>query len=189
MNDIKFRINTSTVEHIKKHLIECSPHFAPVLATYVDIEEYSDKIFNKAVKFEAFDNNKLIGLVAVYIDLNRKIGFITDVSVNIEYKGHGIASNLIKQVKSHALRNNIETLALEVYHENIKAINFYNKHGFTTYGSTTKTSFMQYELGRDYNKEFQDIVYYLISYSQNQRYGYSHVNHWKTNTNLKKSKT
>ena len=73
MNNINFKINNSTADDIKKHLEECSIHFAPALDTYVNIEEYANKIYNKAVRFEAFNDSKLIGLIAMYVDLNKKI--------------------------------------------------------------------------------------------------------------------
>jgi N-acetylglutamate synthase-like GNAT family acetyltransferase len=164
MNNISFKINSSTAEDIKKHLEECSIHFAPALDTYVNIEEYANKIYNKAVRFEAFNDSKLIGLIAMYVDLNKKIGFITNVSVDIEYKGKGVGSALISEVKRHAAKHNIKTIELEVYNENIKAISFYNNHNFETSGLNGTTSFMQYKLERDYNQEFKDTTDHKYAY-------------------------
>jgi N-acetylglutamate synthase-like GNAT family acetyltransferase len=165
MNNISFKINTSTVNDIKKHLEECSIHFAPALDTYVNIEEYANKIYNKAVRFEAFNDSKLIGLIAMYIDLNKKIGFITNVSIDIEYKGQGVGGILINKAKKHASKNNIELIELEVYNENIKAMGFYHKHGFNTSQISGQTSFMQYECERDYDQEFQDTADHKYAYN------------------------
>jgi ribosomal protein S18 acetylase RimI-like enzyme len=163
---VNYNINKTNAEQIRKHLEKCSIHFAPALDTYVNINDYSVKIAHKAIRFEAWNENKeLIGLIAMYINSSEDIGFITNVSVDIEYKGHNVASNLMDQVKKYALKNNIETLELEVYNENIKAINFYNKHKFITYGSTAKTLLMYHKIERDYNQEFQDTADHKYAYN------------------------
>lgn len=162
---IKYNINKSTTEQIKEHLDKCSIHFAPALDTYVNINDYSVKIKNKAIRFEAWNNNILVGLIAMYVNPSEGIGFITNVSVDIEYKGHGVASDLIKQVKEYASKNGIETIELEVYQENTKAINFYHKHGFALYGSTLKTLLMFYKIERNYNQEFKDTADHKYAYN------------------------
>lgn len=162
---IKYNINKSTTEQIKEHLEKCSIHFAPALDTYVNINDYSVKIKNKAIRFEAWNNNILVGLIAMYVNPSEGIGFITNVSVDIEYKGHGVASDLIKQVKEYASKNGIETIELEVYQENTKAINFYHKHGFATYGSTSKTLLMFHKIERNYNQEFKDTADHKYAYN------------------------
>jgi ribosomal protein S18 acetylase RimI-like enzyme len=124
MTNINFKINHSTLRDIKEHLNRCSIHYAPPLDTYVNIEKYAIKIYDKAIRFEAFNGPTLVGLIAMYVDLNKKIGFITNVSVDIEYKGHGVGNTLINEAKTYALKNNIKVIQLEVYNENIKAINF-----------------------------------------------------------------
>ncbi len=163
---IKYNINKSTVDQIREHLEKCSTHFYPALNTYVNINDYSVKIKHKAVRFEAWnENEELVGLIAMYINLSEGIGFITNVSVDIEYKGHGVASKLMDQVKEYASKNSIESIELEVYQENIKAINFYHKHGFTTYGSTLKTLLMFHKIERNYNQEFKDTADHKYAYN------------------------
>jgi|LauGreDrversion4_2_1035121.scaffolds.fasta_scaffold167252_2 ribosomal protein S18 acetylase RimI-like enzyme len=165
MTNINFKINHSTLRDIKEHLNRCSIHYAPPLDTYVNIEKYAIKIYDKAIRFEAFNGPTLVGLIAMYVDLNKKIGFITNVSVDIEYKGHGVGNTLINEAKTYALKNNIKVIQLEVYNENIKAINFYNKHGFKVYDLAEKTSFMQYEIERNYNEEFKDTADHKYAYN------------------------
>ena len=165
MTNINFKINHSTLRDIKEHLNRCSIHYAPPLDTYVNIEKYAIKIHDKAIRFEAFNGPTLVGLIAMYVDLNKKIGFITNVSVDIEYKGHGVGNALINEAKTYALKNNIKVIQLEVYNENIKAINFYNKHGFKVYDLAEKTSFMQYEIERNYNEEFKDTADHKYAYN------------------------
>ena len=42
---IEYKQNTSSIEDIFIHLSECSDSFIPKLNTYVDIKEYSNKLF------------------------------------------------------------------------------------------------------------------------------------------------
>lgn len=165
MNNIEYKINISTLDNIKEHLNKCSVNFTPALDTYINIEQYSEKIFNKAVRFEAFDGSTLIGLIAMYIDINEKTSYITNVSVDTDYKGRNVGSTLINEAKKYALNKNIKKIELEVYQENINAINFYNKHRFYTYGSTLNTLFMSHTIERDYNQEFQDTSDHKYAYN------------------------
>ena len=163
---INYNINKSIADQIRKHLEKCSIHFYPALSTYVNINDYSVKLKHKATRFEAWNKDEeLVGLIAMYINSSEGIGFITNVSVDIEYKGHGVASKLMDQVKEYASKNSIETIELEVYQENIKAINFYHKHGFTTYGSTSKTLLMFHKIERNYNQEFKDTADHKYAYN------------------------
>jgi ribosomal protein S18 acetylase RimI-like enzyme len=165
MTSISFKINNSTVKDIKQHLEECSIHFAPALDTYVNIEEYANKIYNKAIRFEAFNGPKLIGLVAMYIDLGKKEAFITNVSVDIDFKGAGVGKALIYEAKEHASKNGIKNINLEVYLENKKAIEFYHKNGFIIHSMTKTTSHMHHPVQRDYNQEFQDTTDHKYAYN------------------------
>jgi hypothetical protein len=60
MNDIIYKINSSTQDEIKSHLEECSNEFTPPLSNYVDIEKYSSKIFEKATRFEVYNKEKYL---------------------------------------------------------------------------------------------------------------------------------
>ncbi len=165
MNNIEYKINISTLDNIKEHLNKCSINFTPALDTYTNIEQYSEKIFNKAIRFEAFNKSTLIGLIAMYVNSNRNVGFITNVSVDTDYKGRNIGGQLIDEVKKYAFKNNITSIELEAYNENIKAINFYHKHGFNNYGSTLTTLLMNLEIKRNYNKELQDTADHKYAYN------------------------
>ena len=73
---IKYTTNTSSVDIIYDHLFNCRDLFIPNLDSYVNIKEYSQKLFDKSYRFEAFDNDKLVGLICLYPN-----NFITNVSV------------------------------------------------------------------------------------------------------------
>ena len=65
----------------------------------VNILEYSKKLKNNAIHFCARNDNKLVGLISVYLnDFTSKIGYVTLVHVNINYRKYGIASTLLEKV-------------------------------------------------------------------------------------------
>jgi len=103
-SEFDFKIKTASYEVIIDHLNKCADNFKPPLYTYVNIEEYSRKIYNNAITFESWANNNLVGLIAAYYNnYDTKVGFITNVSVIKEYQGYGIASKLLSETKKVVL--------------------------------------------------------------------------------------
>ncbi len=131
MNNIEYRINLASKVKIKSHLEECSDLFIPALNTYVVLKDYSEKLFKKAITFEAWKGEDLIGLVAVYCNDKTKIMFITNVSVLEKYEGIGIAKKLLNLCLDFGKVNMFYKVNLEVKKVNFKARSFYRKHGFS----------------------------------------------------------
>jgi ribosomal protein S18 acetylase RimI-like enzyme len=145
--NVKYFTKIASEEEIYLHLLECSNSFIPNLAETVDIKEYSNKIFLKSTTFEAWDNNKLVGLVAAYLnDFRNHVVFITNVSVTSEFLGMGIASQLLTMCFKHAAQNNFSRVLLEVNNTNIPAIKLYEKYGFSIDEKREKTLIMKLEL-------------------------------------------
>lgn len=127
---MEFLLNTSSAEQIFIHLKACDSLFVPKLSSYVTIETYAEKLFDKAERIEFFEENELLALLAFYVNLNANSCFITNVSVDEKLKGKKIGDALLFQLDKYCLKNNIKQIQLEVRKENIKAINFYKKHNF-----------------------------------------------------------
>lgn len=129
--DIEYKIKTADAENVLTHLNKCKDDFFPVLDKTVDITEYSKKIVENSVTFEAWVNKELIGLIAAYFnDKENHSGFITNVSVVSEYAGRGLASELLKNCIHYAIEKNFKEINLEVSHKNEQAIRLYKKHDF-----------------------------------------------------------
>lgn len=130
--ELRYTINESKEKEIHLHLKECSDYFIPCLNKTIDIVNYSNKIFDKAVRFEVWSKGILVGLLAVYLNnLNDRIGYITNVSVLNSYSGRGIASCLIKNCIEYAIEKKFKEIVLEVNNKNESAINLYKKFSFT----------------------------------------------------------
>jgi 2-polyprenyl-3-methyl-5-hydroxy-6-metoxy-1,4-benzoquinol methylase len=159
---IQYKINTSSEIDVFEHLNECSSFFIPDLSTYVDIKEYAKKIVYKSTRFEAYHENKLIGLIAIY--LNNSDSFITNFSINSEFQGKNISKVLLFECLEFIKNINNKFLRLEVKKVNNKAINFYKKNRFEIIENNKYSYIMELKIDRDYNKEFKDTPEHKYAY-------------------------
>jgi len=128
---VKLRTKTASEREILNHLSECSNSFSSPLSNRVNLISYAKKIFEKAITFEAWDEDNLVGLIAAYFnDSKRPIGYITHVSVLPEFEGTGIGSQLLLNCINYAVQQDYCEIRLEVNKLDIKAINLYKKHKF-----------------------------------------------------------
>ncbi len=129
--NIQYSINKSNLLQIIEHLAVCDSSFVPALSTQVELAKYSHKIIENAIRFEAFSNNRLVGVIACYLnDYKSQIGFITNVSVMSSFNGKGIAKQLLKILMQYAADKNFKTICLEVNKLNLPALSFYRRVGF-----------------------------------------------------------
>lgn len=154
----------TTLNNLQKHLAKCSPTFVPQLDSYVDIKEYSKKIYDNAVAFTKFDDNELVGLVAAYNNPKEKFGWITNVSVDPEYSKRGIASKLLHQCYEYFKNLNYHNIFLEVFCDNEKAINLYRKNGFILHELKGNKMIMKQQLMRNYDTELNDTADHKYAY-------------------------
>lgn len=142
MNLIEYNINESSIDMIRQHLNECSESFIPALTTYIDIDEYGKKLFEKSLRFEAYIDKKLVGLIAAYINDEKKTSFITNVSVDSRYQNLYISKTLMVLCLKVLKLMGCESVELEVFNDNSRAINFYKKNNFIVQGETTKKTYL-----------------------------------------------
>lgn len=129
-DQLTYHQNTSTSEEIKVHLELCDCYFIPKLSTTVDIKDYAEKLFQKANRFECWKNKQLIGLVAFYHNQTENFYYITNVSVDPNHYGLGIAKKLLTSITELSEKNNIPRIILEVNKENGAALKLYTNLGF-----------------------------------------------------------
>jgi ribosomal protein S18 acetylase RimI-like enzyme len=139
---IAYRINTATVERIALHLKDCEARFVPILSGRVDVNAYAAKIGGNAVRFEAWSDDVLVGLLAAYCnDRERRVAYITSVSVLEQWSGGGIATRLLQRCVEYVKLQRLRRISLEVAGGHASAIHLYEKYGFTageTNGSMIK---------------------------------------------------
>jgi ribosomal protein S18 acetylase RimI-like enzyme len=129
--DLTFSVNQSLTETIAVHLRNCDAHFVPPLSTRVDIEDYAHKLAQHAMRFEAWAEGGLVGLVAAYAnDLDSRVGYISNVSVSNGWLRRGLASQLMAQCIDHCANAGMRRIRLEVSAINQPAIRLYEGLGF-----------------------------------------------------------
>ncbi len=143
---ITYKTKKANKKEIYLHLIQCNDEFIPKLDTRVNIEEYSNKIEQFAITFEAWNNEQLVGMIATYLNQENELGFITNVSVLKDYMGAGIASKLLEMCINYVANKNFKNIQLEVGNSNIPAINFYKKYNFVAIEKQEETFIMNLKI-------------------------------------------
>jgi len=147
---INFMVNCSTASDITAHLLRADSYFEPPLSSRVDIHDYSKKLNDKAVRFEAWISADLVGLVAIYCNqFKDSKAFVSSVSVLPESQGQGIASHLMRQCINHLEIGGFYHLGLEVDKRNLSALSLYRRLGFTTLQSSGTLLFMEKTIERE----------------------------------------
>lgn len=126
-----FSTNKSNLEQISSHLYKCDTQFSPRLSTQVNLDDYAKKIFHNAIRHEAWLDENLIGLIAIYYNIfDQKFGYITNISIQNKHSRNQIASTLLKTAINDAKANNLKKIELQVHKSNIPALALYKKFSF-----------------------------------------------------------
>ena len=149
MNSLSFKINHSNFNDVFNHLDACKKDFVPRLDEYTSIKEYSEKILKKAERFEVWSNSELVGLIAVYFNLNKNSSFITSFSVKNDYIGSSLGKKLLLFFEDYITKKTtVKETSLEVYISNVRALKFYKKNGYKIINSSKN----KYQLKKDINE-------------------------------------
>lgn len=144
---LKYKIKTASREQIYSHLKECDGNFAPPLSSRVDLLDYSRKIFEKSISFEAWQDNILVGMINAYLnDVSNQTAFITNVSVLKECTGESVASILLQMCLEHARNLTFSNIRLEVSRENSAAIKIYSRVGFKVIEESGENLLMEHKI-------------------------------------------
>ncbi len=117
--DLTFEVDTASANDIEAHLSRCDRSFQPCLSSRVCLKAYAEKIRRHGVTFEAWANGSLVGLVAGYFnDRARREAFLTNASVEQEWRRHGVATALMSNALTRAKDLDFLTVRTEVQHTN-----------------------------------------------------------------------
>lgn len=171
---VDYIYNKATEAEITKHLSACDVDFVKALSERVVIAEYSKKIHDNAMRFEAWVADELVGLVAAYCnDQTKQMAYITSVSVLRDWQGKGVAAQLMNRCIEYVELLGIHSISLEVARDNSPAIGLYEKYGFAVTGTSDSVMIMNMCLqkervvpnNRDYNAEIRDTADHQYAYS------------------------
>lgn len=128
---VEHLLNKATEAEITEHLSLCDAYFVPPLSGRIVLSDYAKKMVSKAMRFEAWSEGTLVGLVAAYCnDQEQYIAYITSVSVLREWTGKGVASQLVKHCIEHMKALGMRQIGLEVDTGNMPAFKLYKENGF-----------------------------------------------------------
>jgi ribosomal protein S18 acetylase RimI-like enzyme len=146
---IAYSLNRSSAAEISAHLLRADDAFEPALSSRIDIRAYAQKLHDRAIRFEAWLGEELVGLVAIYCnELDGGKAFVTSVSVWPECQGQGIAGRLMGQCIEHVRSLGFCQMELEVNQRSLPAVALYQKLGFITLRSSDNMLTMETTLGR-----------------------------------------
>lgn len=127
----RYCIDGAGAQDITRHLAACDASFHPRLSARVDLADYARKLAQNATRFEAWSDGRLIGLVAVYCNAaDRGTAFVSNVSVDPEHRGQGIARLLMQTCIAHLRDLTFKRLSLEADPAALPAMRLYEALGF-----------------------------------------------------------
>lgn len=95
----------------------------------------------RIVTFIAKADGKIVGYITLIFGRFRKFrgnAYIANVSVRPEYRGKGIGKKLMARAEEYAKSRRARRLELEVFAQNVGAINLYEELGYEKEGSKRK---------------------------------------------------
>ena len=140
-----FTFCESTKNDISTHLNELEPEFHQLLVQRVNLNEYVDKLICQANTIEYWEDKRLVGLIAFYINTASQSIFISNFTVVQDRVSRGIGrelfGKLIQESQKASIAFNIE---LEVQKTNLSAILFYRGLGFSFTSAKTDSILMSF---------------------------------------------
>jgi len=131
MNAFVYTLNSAKPCDIVDHLRACNQSFIPPLSSRCEISEYAQKLISHSICFEAWKEQLLIGLIAIYCNRrNTESAYISNISVLPTFQGNGIGTRLLLECAQYARQLGYGFIDLNVDQRNISAIALYVKHGF-----------------------------------------------------------
>jgi ribosomal protein S18 acetylase RimI-like enzyme len=130
---------------LRRHFQGCALDSA--LAARVD-DGYIEKLLARAERFERWEGDELVGLVAIYCnDTAAGAAFVTMVSVVRPATGQGIARALLSEAIAHAASLGFDRVELEVAPSADGAIALYSSEAFAELSRTAESVRMSRPLG------------------------------------------
>lgn len=124
--------NDEYFDNIKRLLEDNDRDFPISLLERVDLDEYIYKVLkNGNIIIAVNDLDYIAGAVFFYSnDYDSKVGFITLLCVDSNFRNHGIASNLLKKAFNFMIDSKMRYCDLYTNKNNFRSINLYKKLGF-----------------------------------------------------------
>ena len=127
-------INHSSSEEIALFLSDNAAAFNPPFDRSVDIVSYAQKLFDHAVRFELYDGDRMVALLASYVNTENSVAYVPYVCVEEGCKGCHCGQRLLEELYRYCRDKGVASVRLEVRSNNTRAVAFYEKQGFVCEG-------------------------------------------------------
>lgn len=118
-----------TIQELYSFLESINSDFNPPLTNKVNFFDFIKKITEKAVLITQKSDNKIVGLTVLYCNnVKERKAYISLVGVLKEYRGLGIAKNMLNKAITYAQKQNFTVLG--IHSNNPIAILLYQSLGF-----------------------------------------------------------
>lgn len=138
---ITYKLNTASKDELSRHITQSNVN--RMIEVGREVKQYAEKLVKYAIRFEAWDNNTLVGLAAAYVnDLIKHESYITVLCVHPLYTNQKIATNLLTHVVAYVTRKNFVKINLQVNQNNKIALKLYQNFGFAPTKTVVPKIFM-----------------------------------------------
>lgn len=112
------------------YLFKVDNEYTPPISKSVNLNNYAEKLLDKANIITAREDDKLVGVCAFYCDEMNGKSYISTIGLLKDYKKRGIGKKLLHKAIIISKNKKMNGVSLEVNGENNIAVIFYRKHGF-----------------------------------------------------------
>jgi len=145
--DLIWSVNYAEAKILTKLLVQCDRDYKPPLSSRVELPDYAEQLCRKAERLEAWEKGELVGCIAIYCNAaDRARAFVSNVCIAPEYRGRGIAAQLMQDALDLAAKFGFERVRLEVDAEARLALKLYRKLGFEMIASEGDTQTWEREI-------------------------------------------
>jgi ribosomal protein S18 acetylase RimI-like enzyme len=131
-NDITIeQYGSEKYEQVVKYLYKIDKIFPDPMSSRVNIEEHMVKLFSRGVVIVALKSDEICGILLGYInDLELRRAYLATLGVSTQVQSMGVGTKLLTTFVDMATKQNMDYIGLHAHRENLRAIKFYEKHGF-----------------------------------------------------------
>ena len=129
---IEIKTSDISLEQLENFLIKVDKEFERPLSSRVgNMADYAKKLFTNSEIVVAFDNNKLAGLAATYMNnISTNCAFLAQLVVLKEFRRRNIGKSLLDFTIALARKKGMKKIRLEVDYSAIGAMELYKQIGF-----------------------------------------------------------
>lgn len=99
------------------------------LSKGLDFESYGKKLSDNAYFIIAYEDNKMNGFIAYYLNEDGKFVYVPQVVVHKDGRHKGVGHTMFAKL-CDSIQETYSSVKLEVLKSNNNAMNFYNREGF-----------------------------------------------------------